>query len=60
MEDPKCKNCGRPARAFKCPDCDEVMEKHNPEHECGPDRCMPMCPGCEEAEEKCECPEEQK
>ncbi|OGN25873.1 MAG: hypothetical protein A2925_02425 [Candidatus Yanofskybacteria bacterium RIFCSPLOWO2_01_FULL_44_22] len=56
MEDTKCKSCGRPGKGYKCPDCDSVSEKHDPEHECGGDRCMPKCSGCEDAEENCICP----
>lgn len=51
----ECKTCSGPIKGFKCDECGATASKHDPDHECGGDHCMPMCAGCEEAEELCMC-----
>lgn len=51
----KCEACGKDAEGYKCDACGVEAGEHDPNHECGGERCMPKCSGCKEAQVKCSC-----
>mgnify|MGYP001576272423 FL=1 len=50
-----CSVCRGPAKDWKCMQCGEVTEKHNPLHKCGGHKLQPKCTGCDKAENNCTC-----
>ena len=54
-DDLKCSKCNGNTSGYKCDMCDEEAEKHDDNHSCGGDHCMPKCAGCSQAQTKCSC-----
>lgn len=51
----KCKTCNGKTAGFKCDICGVEAKKHDQNHGCGGEHCMPKCAGCDEAEVNCSC-----
>jgi len=55
----KCAKCSGEAEGYKCDMCGTEAAEHDETHACGGDHCTLKCKGCNEAQTKCSCGEQQ-